>query len=142
MKRFLLMTCLFCCSLLNSGCPLQEATPPLVQKSPVKLQEINHENYETLVVRSETPVLLDFWAPWCGPCVKLTPTLETLASKYQGQITIYKVNYDDNPELLEQFQIMEIPRLIYLYKGEVLLAEGSVEEDQIENDILQVISER
>lgn len=81
--------------------------------------EITAENFDELVTNSSTPVLLDFWAPWCGPCVKLTPTMEELAGEYKGKFLIGKVNVDEQPDLAKKFDASGIPLLVYLKGGEV-----------------------
>ena len=70
-----------------------------------------------LVERSPVPVLLDLWAPWCGPCRMLTPTLEQLAAELAGRVRIVKVNIDENPRLAHRFQAMSIPLLVVLKDG-------------------------
>ncbi len=81
--------------------------------------ELKHDTYEAEVVQSELPVLVDFWAPWCGPCQMLGPVVEKLAEDYQGKLKVCKVNVDEEMKLAQQFRVMSIPT-IYLYKdGEV-----------------------
>lgn len=78
--------------------------------------ELSAENFESEVKKSSTPVLVDFWAPWCGPCKAITPLLEELSKTAAGRYKIGKVNIDDNQVLAGQFNIRAIPTLL-LFKG-------------------------
>lgn len=77
---------------------------------------INEQNFEQEVVNSDIPVLLDFWAPWCGPCKMLLPVIDEIAKEYDGKIKVGKVNTDENMSLSSKFQITSIPCLI-IFKG-------------------------
>ena len=81
--------------------------------------QINKDNWENEVITSSTPVLVDFWAEWCGPCRAIAPVLEELGTELNGQLKIAKVNVDENPELASQFGIRSIPTLLVLKDGEV-----------------------
>ena len=80
---------------------------------------INKENYENEVVRSDKKVLLDFWAPWCGPCQMVLPIIEEIASE-RPDIKVGKVNVDEEMALAKQFRVMSIPTLVVLENGEVI----------------------
>ena len=80
--------------------------------------EVTTENWDTEVVQSALPVLVDFWAPWCGPCGALTPTIDALAAEYAGQVKVVKVNCDDNKEISDRFGVRGIPHLVLLKSGE------------------------
>ncbi len=73
-------------------------------------------NFETNVLQSGQPVLVDFWADWCGPCKRLAPTIDQLAAEYGGKVTVGKLNVDDNPNTAFKFQIRGIPAVL-LFKG-------------------------
>jgi thioredoxin 1 len=77
---------------------------------------INEQNFEQEVVNSDIPVLLDFWAPWCGPCKMLLPVIDEISKEYDGKIKVGKVNTDENMTLSSKFQITSIPCLI-IFKG-------------------------
>src|SRR5262249_22753644 len=79
--------------------------------------EFTTENWEKEVVKSDKPVLVDFWAPWCGPCRQLAPTIDTLADKYAGRLKVGKVNTDDNQQLAVDFGISGIPQLLFFKDG-------------------------
>ena len=80
---------------------------------------LTKENFEKEVLKSDKPVLVDFWAVWCGPCQMLGPTIEGLAEEYEGKVKVGKVNVDEQPELARQYGIMSIPTLIYFKDGQV-----------------------
>lgn len=103
------------------------------------LTVVTKENFESTVMNSDKPVLLDFWAPWCGPCLKLMPTMEELASKYDGQVLIAKVNVDEQPELAEKYKVSSIPRLIFFRDGKIVIDEGGRTKNELEQEIETVL---
>ena len=81
--------------------------------------EITDANFEQQVTNSAGPVLVDFWAEWCGPCRMLAPTIEELATEYEGKVTVGKLNTDENRDVAVKYGISAIPTIILFNKGEV-----------------------
>ena len=79
---------------------------------------ITDDNFEEEVKKSETPVMVDFWAPWCGPCKLAGPVIEELAEEYKGKVKIGKLNVDENQEQAAKFGVMSIPTVVMFKKGE------------------------
>jgi len=82
------------------------------------LLEITDTNFDAVVAKSDVPVLVDFWAPWCGPCRQVTPVIVQLADQYAGKIKVGKVNVDDNQDLAAKFGISSIPAILLFKKGQ------------------------
>ncbi len=78
------------------------------------------ENFENEVLKSDIPVLVDFYADWCGPCKMMMPVIEKLAEKYDGKVKVGKVNSDDNGDLASRYNIMSIPSFLIIKNGEVV----------------------
>jgi len=82
----------------------------------MSLVHISDDSFDADVIKAETPVLVDFWAEWCGPCKAIAPVLDELAGEYEGKLTIAKLDVDSNPQAARQFNVRSIPTLI-LFKG-------------------------
>lgn len=82
--------------------------------------EITDSNFDELVTKSDKPVLVDFWAEWCGPCRMVGPVVEELAKEYEGKAVVGKVNVDENPDISVKYGIRNIPALLFFKNGEIV----------------------
>ena len=80
--------------------------------------EIEEAKFDEAVLKSTMPVLVDFWAPWCGPCRMVAPVVEELSDDYDGKVSFVKINVDDNPKIASQYGIMSIPTLMVFKDGQ------------------------
>ncbi|RLA82475.1 MAG: thioredoxin [Deltaproteobacteria bacterium] len=101
---------------------------------------LTDENFDKEVGQSDVPVLVDFWASWCGPCQILAPVIEKIAEEYKGKCKVAKLNVDDNPNITMRFGIRSIPTLILFKDGQVVdKIVGAVSKDVIENLIKKAL---
>jgi len=104
-------------------------------------QQVSDDTFETEVLRSETPVLIDFWAPWCGPCKAIAPVVEELAGEYSGKLKVVKMNVDDNPRTPGKYGVRGIPNLIVFKGGQVQeQIIGAVPKARLTQAIQKVVS--
>jgi len=103
--------------------------------------KITDANFETEVKESTLPVMVDFYADWCGPCKMMGPLVEQLAKEYSGKCKIGKCNVDDNPAVAAQFKVMSIPTFVFFKDGEAVdTVTGAVSKTTLEEKIKQVLA--
>ena len=98
---------------------------------------VTQANFESEVLDSTVPVLVDFWATWCGPCMMLAPTIEEIARENAGTVKVGKINVDEEPELAAMFGIMSIPTVMAFKQGEVVGTAVGVRPKQVLLDLLK-----
>ena len=106
---------------------------------------ISDESFEKDVMQSSLPVIVDFWAPWCGPCKMIAPTLEKLAKEQEGKLIVAKINTDDHAEWMQKFGIQGIPTLLFVSGGKVVHRQtGALPERmlrEVVNQFMDVINQ-
>ncbi len=102
---------------------------------------ITDEQFEELVLQGEGPVVVDFWAPWCGPCLRLAPILEEVAGEMSDRLTVYKLNTDENQKTPVSYRVMSIPTLIVFKNGqEVDRIVGALPKDVLKQKLEEAIA--
>ena len=95
-------------------------------------KEVNEDNFDSIVINSDKPVLVDFWAEWCGPCKMLTPTIDIISEEYNDRSIVAKVNVDEAPAIATRYGIRSIPSLLFFNNGEVVEQKvGAVSKDEL-----------
>lgn len=104
------------------------------------LKEFTDSNFETEVLKAEGPVLVDFWAPWCGPCKMVGPVVEALAGEVAGKVTVGKLNVDNNQVFAQKYGVMSIPTLILFKDGKEHAKKiGLTAKDELEEIIAEIV---
>jgi thioredoxin 1 len=104
------------------------------------VKEITDADFDAEVLKSVIPCLVDFWAPWCGPCKSIAPILEEIATEYSGKIKIVKVNVDENPKSPTAYKVRGIPNLVFFKGGNVVdQVVGAVPKEQLVSAVIKAI---
>jgi len=102
--------------------------------------DLSDQEFDDKVLKSTLPVMVDLWAPWCGPCRMVAPVVEKLAEKYDQKVKFYKLNVDDNPQTASRYRVMSIPTLLFFKGGKVVdTVIGAVPERTLEQKIEELL---
>lgn len=105
--------------------------------------EINDGSFEEEVLKSSLPVMVDFWAPWCGPCRMIAPVAEKLAEEYEGRLKLCKLNVDENPQTASKYKVMSIPQILFFKGGEIVdESTGAVPESVLRSKAESVLQKQ
>jgi len=105
--------------------------------------EINDRNFGDEVLKCGLPVMVDFWAPWCGPCRMVAPVTEKLAEEYAGRLKFCKLNVDENPQMASKYQVMSIPQILFFSDGKVVEeSTGAVPESALRSKVESVLRQQ
>jgi len=104
------------------------------------ISEVTDQNFEEEILKSDKPALVDFWAPWCGPCRAIAPTVEDLSKKYAGKMKFAKLNVEENQSTSSKYSIMSIPALLIFKNGKVFeQLIGAAPKSELESFILRAL---
>ncbi len=130
-----------CHTLRLAGCIIGASEAAFKGVSAMAL-ELTADNFDSEILQSNLPAMVDFWAPWCGPCRLMSPIVESIAERYQGKVKVAKVNVDENPQLAVRYSIMSIPTLLFFRNGQVVdKVIGLVPEHEIEERLNKLLGE-
>ena len=105
------------------------------------MADITDAQFETEVLKSKTPVFVDFWAPWCGPCKIVSPVVEELGKEYEGKLKVVKINVDDNPDTAGKYSVMSIPTLMVFKGGQPVKTMGGAQaKENLKKGIEEVLA--
>lgn len=101
---------------------------------------VTDEAFEKAVLQSQTPVIVDFWAPWCGPCKMVAPILEKIAGDFAGKLVVAKVNTDDNPAWAQKYGVQGIPTMLFIANGKIVHRQvGALPEKLLKEAVTQFL---
>ena len=102
--------------------------------------EVNDSNFEEVVIKSEKPVLVDFWAEWCGPCRMIAPTIEDMAREFSDKAVVAKCNVDDSPQVAIKYSIRSIPTILFFKEGKIADKQvGAVPKNVLANELKSLL---
>jgi thioredoxin 1 len=106
-----------------------------------KLKNVTDDTFEREVLSHPGVSVVDFWAPWCGPCVQMSPALETFAASNAGKVDVYKLDVDENPKTAERFEIRSVPTIIFFKDGQVQhVSRGTMSATTLQNKVKELLS--